>query len=211
MLSTWDLEDRELARRARAGSMTDFEILVTRYEERVYSFVMAQRRNRADAMEITQDTFVKAWQALDTWRDTLPFRTWVFTIARRKCIDLHRVASRRVEGEFEEAVDEVSPAEIAARREDSEVLWRTAQRLLSETQFQCVWLRYAEEMSVGEVSEVLGKGQTHVKVLLFRARLALAKHSGLAALAAVPAKAAPERSQTRQPGSAQAAIPMRSL
>jgi RNA polymerase sigma-70 factor (ECF subfamily) len=73
-----------------------------------------------------------------------------------------------------EPQDDNDPAELMARREEGQSLWGLARRRLPEAQFQALWLRYAEDMSVAGVAQVLRKTQTHVKVLLFRARRTLA-------------------------------------
>ena len=61
MSETRDRTDEDLTRKSRAGSLPDFEILVRRYETRIYSFVLTTCRNDADAREITQETFVRAF------------------------------------------------------------------------------------------------------------------------------------------------------
>ena len=63
---------------------------------------------------------------------------------------------------------------MLARRDEARDLWRRARSGLPEIQFQALWLRYAEDMDIAQISGVLGKTQTHIKVLLFRARNTLA-------------------------------------
>ena len=66
--------------------------------------------------------------------------------------------------------DENDPSELLARREAERDLWQLAKRVLPQLQFDALWLRCAEDMSVADVARVLCRTQTHVKVLLFRAR-----------------------------------------
>ena len=163
--------DEELARETRAGCLAAFEELVRRYERRVYAFITHCCRNRADAQELTQDTFVRAFQAIAQFDPRRGYATWLFTIARRKCIDHHRAAPPApAEEPMPELPDLADPAELLAQREDRQNLWQIARRRLPEAQFQALWLRYAEDMSVAGIARVLRKTQTHVKVLLFRAR-----------------------------------------
>jgi RNA polymerase sigma-70 factor (ECF subfamily) len=147
--------------------------LVYRYEKRVYGFVFNSCHQSADAREVTQDTFVRAYQAIAQFDSRYSFATWLFTIARRKCIDLYRAAPRRDAEPIPDGPGEIDPSEVLARREEKENLWHLARRYLKDAQFQALWLRYAEDMTVAEVARVLGKTQTHVKVLLFRARQTL--------------------------------------
>ena len=182
------LTDEELARDTRAGSLAAFEELVCRYEHRIYAFVTHCCHNGADAQELTQDTFVKAFQAIAQFDPRRGFAPWLFTIARRKCVDHHRMAPRPTPEELmAELSDPADPSELLALREERENLWQLARRRLPETQFQVLWLRYAEEMSVAGIARVLGKTQTHVRVLLFRARDALGRELKTARAFTTPA------------------------
>jgi RNA polymerase sigma-70 factor, ECF subfamily len=167
--------DEELARQSQAGSLTAFEELVYRYEGRIYGFVSNTCRNAVDAREVTQDTFVRAFQAIGQFDCGRGFGPWLFTIARRKCIDHHRAAPFAAEEPMPELSDNDDPAELLARQEERQSLWGLARRRLPEAQFEALWLRYAEELSVAGIAQVLRKTQTHVKVLLFRARRMLAR------------------------------------
>lgn len=165
--------DEELARLAQSGCSSSFEELVYRYEVRVFRFVRNNCRGESDAQEVTQDTFVAAFRNLEKFDAGRSFATWLFTIARRKCIDQHRAARSVTEEALPEEADENDPAKLLAQREAERDLWQLAKRVLPSLQFEALWLRHAEDMSVAEVARVLGRMQTHVKVLLFRARLRL--------------------------------------
>lgn len=166
-----NLTDEELAGETQAGSLAAFEELVYRYEHRIYAFVMQYCHNDADAREITQDAFVRAFQAIGRFVPRGGFGPWLFTIARRKCIDHYRAARRTPSDEsVPELPDHDDPSVLLVREEERQHLWALARRCLREPQFQALWLRYAEGMSVFGVARVLRKTQTHVKVLLFRAR-----------------------------------------
>lgn len=162
--------DAELARQTQAGSAAAFEQLVYRYEHRIHAFVAQFCRNAADAREVTQDTFVKASHSMNQFDVRREFAPWLFTIARRKCIDRHRAARPVAADPPPEMADENDPAELLARNEDRQQLWQLARVGLPEIQFQALWLRYAEDMDVAMIAQVLGKTRVHVKVLLFRAR-----------------------------------------
>jgi len=164
-----------LARESQAGSFSAFEELVLRYEGRIYGFVLNSCRNAADAREITQDTFVRAFHAITQFDSRRDFAPWLFTIARRKCIDRHRSAPPLSDEAIPDRSDPHDPAEALAQREDRQNLWDLARRRLPLAQFQALWLRYAEDMTVAEIAPVLRRTKTHVKVLLFRARTALGR------------------------------------
>jgi RNA polymerase sigma-70 factor (ECF subfamily) len=167
--------DEELARQSQAGSLAAFEELIYRYEGRIYGFAANSCRNGADARDVTQDTFVRAFQAIGQFDCGRGFAAWLFTIARRKCIDQHRAAAPVADEFVPEQTDDNDPAELLARQEERQDLWGLARRRLPESQFQALWLRYAEGMSVAGIAQVLRKTQTHIKVLLFRARQVLGR------------------------------------
>jgi RNA polymerase sigma-70 factor (ECF subfamily) len=167
--------DEELARQSQGGCLAAFEQLVYRYEARIYAFTLQLCRNPVDAREVTQETFVRAFQAITQFDPRRRFSAWLFTIARRKSIDQHRAAPPFSQEPVPEVRDPNDPAELLARQEDAATIWDLARRHLSESQFQALWLRYVEDLDVAQIAQVLRKTQVHVKVLLFRARQALAR------------------------------------
>lgn len=73
--------------RAQAGDMAAFAALVRRHQERVFRFVLRMLDARDEATDLTQDVFVKAWQALPDWRPEASFSTWLLQIARNAALD----------------------------------------------------------------------------------------------------------------------------
>ena len=167
------LSDSELARQTQAGSLTAFEELVFRYERRIYAFVAHSCRNSADAAEVTQEIFLKAFRAISLYDPRRAFATWLFTIARRKCIDRHRAAPPPSAEPMPDRADADDPAAVLVRQEDRDSLWELARRVLPHSQFQALWLNYAEELNVEEIARILSRTRTHIKVMLFRARRTL--------------------------------------
>ena len=80
--------------RARAGDTAAFAALVRRHQDRVFGFILRMLDARDEAMELTQDVFVKAWQALPAWRPEARFSTWLLQIARNAALD--QLRRRRV-------------------------------------------------------------------------------------------------------------------
>ncbi len=168
--------DEELACQTQAGSLVAFEQLVYRYEDRVHAFVFQFCRNATDARELTQDTFVKAFQKIGQFDVRRPFAAWLFTIARRKCIDRHRAAPPlATDDSLPDQPDGADPSELIARREEEQNLWHIARARLDKNQFQSLWLHYVEDMDVARIAQVMGKTRVHVRVILFRARQVLGR------------------------------------
>lgn len=170
-----NVTDEQLAQRAAEDDWVSFDELVRRYEARIYRFAFNSCNHSTDAREVTQETFISVYQNLKKFDPTLSFATWLFTIARRKCIDRSRRPRREFLNEIPEAPDTNDPATLIGKRESAADLWQAARRVLSDTQFQTLWLHYVEDLSVRDVARVMRRTTPHVKVLLFRARKLLAR------------------------------------
>jgi RNA polymerase sigma-70 factor (ECF subfamily) len=167
--------DEALALQTQAGSMEAFEELLLRYEQRIFAFISQSCRNGMDAAEITQETFVKAYQAISQFDPKRTFAPWLFTIARRKCVDHFRATRPASNESAPELSDTNDPSELLARQDERRHLWSLARRILPRAQFDALWLHYVEDMNLAQIAGVLRRPQTYIKVLLFRARKALAE------------------------------------
>ena len=165
----------ELAARCRDGSLEPYEELVGRFETRIYRFLVQYVGNAADAQDLTQETFVKAWRNIGRFDPTRDFATWIFVIARRTAANHFRGRKAHEILPEELASNAAGPGESAAAGDQSAVLWRAAKRMKGRY-FEALWLRYAEEFSVAETARVMGLTVLHVKVILHRARKELARH-----------------------------------
>jgi RNA polymerase sigma-70 factor (ECF subfamily) len=174
MQANAQISDEELARQSQAGDFAAFETLVCRFENRIYSFIFQCSRHEADSREATQDTFVRAFEAIAQFDPNRSFAAWLFAIARRKMIDCIRARIPGGEEALPEQGEAPDPSDYLARQEEAEQLWAGARAVLPDVQFQALWLRYAEDMDIPQIAAALGKTRTHIKVLLFRARQSLA-------------------------------------
>src|SRR5262245_10575086 len=86
--------DAELVRRAKAGEQIAFGELVRRYQDKIYTIVHSQVRDAEEALDLTQDVFVKAYRKLPDFREDSVFYTWIYRVAINRCIDLARKQKR---------------------------------------------------------------------------------------------------------------------
>lgn len=154
--------------------MDSFEELVRRYEGRLYQFFSSGCGNPADARDLCQESFIRAYRHLDRFDPSRSFAGWLFTIARHQRIDHLRKKSLTCPAEPPPSENN-TPVDLLQEQEAREGLWGTARRTLSETAFQILWLRYAEDLPVAEIARIARRTQTHIKVILFRARNRLAQ------------------------------------
>ena len=163
--------DELLAERARAGCAASFELLMRRHQVPVLHF-LRHRALAADAEDLAQETFLRAYENLDRYRPAWSFATWLFTIARRVSINHYRRARPTADSPSMEQLEDhgPEPMEKMAEEEDRRGLWSKAAEVLSESQMTAVWLYYVEDLPVKQIARVLEVSQPAVKTLLFRAR-----------------------------------------
>jgi RNA polymerase sigma-70 factor (ECF subfamily) len=188
--------DEELVARARQKDFGAFEILLGRYEDKVFRLAFRFVRNESEAKEILQDTFLTIWRKLDTFKGDSLFSSWVYRVAANTA--LMRLRSQRrhpqistedlppgfldsyrsVEGDASGHLP--SPGENWAKRPDeqlqSDELRRHIQAAVDSLPelYRTVFLvRDVEGLSTEETAEVLGISVPTVKTRLHRARIAL--------------------------------------
>ncbi len=171
-------DDKELVERSLRGDAQAFEGLVNRYQEPVYRVVRRFLGNREDALEISQETFARAYQKLQTFDLSRKFSTWIFTVAANLARDVLRRKKRRPEVLETEMLHSLPggerPERTASMREEAERL-RAAVETLSEEKRMAVVLRYFEGLPIAEISEITRTEVSTLKVRLFRARKELMK------------------------------------
>jgi len=165
--------DEVLASEARDGSLAAFTALLDRYDRRLLRFLMQRTRCISDAEDALQETCLKAWRNIHLYTPRWRFCTWLFTIAARVAIDMRRRngAVRTQQLHDDEADHAATSAQAEAAPDNG--LWTLARRLLPDEHYAALWLYYGEDMSVREISAVLGRSSAWVKVSLYRSRRAL--------------------------------------
>lgn len=173
--NSMDPENATLVRAAAGGDVRAFEQLVHLHHRRVLNFVYQMTRQMQDAEDLTQQTFVKAFQHIHRVDAARPIINWLLTIARRTALNHFRSARKWEFMPAELPSDEPSPARQLEHQERSDNLWERARRVLSRREFEVLWLRFGEDMSTEETARIAGLTKIHVKVLVHRARQHLLK------------------------------------
>jgi RNA polymerase sigma-70 factor (ECF subfamily) len=180
-------DDLALVLRCQRGDRVAFGVLVERYRQRVYGLVYGMLRNEQDAFDLSQDTFVKAWQAIGSFQRNCAFYTWLYRIATNLCIDFVRKRQRRPTVAFEEAIDpeadvnveipaskQGSPPDEARRRELREQIDAALMELSPEHRV-IIQLRELDGLEYAEIARVVGCNIGTVMSRLFYARKNLQK------------------------------------
>jgi len=179
-----EIEDVDIVRRVLAGEEVLFEVLVRRYQARVVSHVARMVGNRDDALDLTQEIFLKVFQALDRFNPAFKFSTWLFRIAGNASIDhLRKRRPRTVPletpdpdgaGTFspEQRSTGLDPYGELRNVERGEAITRAIQDLPADFR-ELIALRHFAGLSYEEIAGVKNMPLGTVKNKLFRARAVL--------------------------------------
>lgn len=164
-------EDSELLDRLATGDEAAFRALVERHIDRAYAIALRIVGNAADAEDVVQDTMLKIWSHRGRWQHgRAKFSTWLYRVISNRCIDLRRKPrTENVETVPEVADGQPGAVEIIARNELNGML-ETAMQRLPEQQRIAVIFSYHENMSNGEIAEVMDTTVAAVESLLKRGR-----------------------------------------
>ncbi len=156
---------KEMILRAKNGDRSAFDTLYNTYAIPVYRYVFLRLRNVNDAEDITQETFMKAYQAIERYSDeTGNMLPYLFTIARNLLIN--HTKKKRPEVYLPEEMNKHEGSEqasdLAMARERTEEI-RSAMSQLSETEREIVELKFFGELSYTEIAEILGKREDAIR------------------------------------------------
>jgi RNA polymerase sigma-70 factor (ECF subfamily) len=170
------LRDADLAALVQAGSLhAAFEGIMARYESKVFHLCIALLRDRHAAEDIAQESFLRIWRALASYKpETAALSTWIYAITRNRCLTelARRPHPMLPQDDGEAATEHPDAAEPPQDRRALDVLHGLVE-LLPTALRSSLTLYYFEERSVEEVASMLGIPQGTVKTHLHRARIAL--------------------------------------
>jgi len=178
------IDDALVLQQCLAGDERAYRELVQRYQARVFSLAVRMLRQREDAEDVTQETFVRMFRAAHRYDPTRPFSSWLFTIASRLCIDhlrrrrLPLVSLVRQEpgSDEERTIDVVDPGlrpdDVAERGEEEQRTQALIDRLPPHYRI-VVMLRHQEDLSYEEIATALVLPLGTVKARIHRARALL--------------------------------------
>ena len=176
--------DKELVERVKNGEKAAFDLLVLKYQSRIVNLVSRFVRNPTDALDVTQEAFIKAYRALPNFRGDSAFYTWMYRIAVNTAKNYLAVQSRRP-AESDQSIEDIEQIEgDNALKEQA-----TPEHMLLTDEIQrtvvsaienlpddlrtAITLREVEGLSYEEIAEVLGIAEGTVKSRLRRGREAL--------------------------------------
>ena len=176
-----DPEEARLLARAREGDTVAFDSLITRHRERIYMHTFQILRNEEDALDLTQETFIRAWRSLAGFDGTATFSNWLHRIATNASIDLCRRRRIRPQTEIESGLMKIDPAsrttpsrpEAPGTSLDRAEIKRRVEEAfsaLSPEHRAVIVLKEIEDLSYEEIARHLGCSPGTVMSRLYYAR-----------------------------------------
>ncbi|OCX51530.1 RNA polymerase subunit sigma-24 [Mucilaginibacter sp. PPCGB 2223] len=176
--------DFKLVMRAREGDQKAYADLMHRYKDSIYFMALKMVNNKEDAMDLTVETFAKAFEKLDKYQPEFAFSTWLFRVGTNNCIDFIRkkkLNTTSISGMVDDDGDErplqiradtLNPEEASMKKQQSQTL-KVLIDSLPPRYRNLIVLRYFDELSYEEIAEQLDLPLGTVKAQLFRARYLL--------------------------------------
>ncbi len=162
-----------LIRKSLNGDLKSFEVLIDKYQDRIFRLILGIVKNHATSQEITQDVFIKSWKHLNKYDFEYNFKSWIYKIAVNE--SLNTLKKTRVFEEYDENIH-VIESDI----EDIDVLKLNKLNLaiakLNQDQRIIVQLKHFENFTYKEISQILDVPEKTVKSRLYSARMVLRNH-----------------------------------
>jgi len=181
-----NITDKQLVERVQRGDRKAFDLLVLKYQQRIVNLVSRFVRNQADALDVTQDAFIKAYRALPNFRGESAFYTWMYRIAVNTAKNYLAVQSRRPMG-MEQDISEIeqfegdnalkeyaTPENLLLRDEIQETVINAIEELPEDLRV-AITLREVEGLSYEDIAVAMDCPIGTVRSRIFRAREAIDK------------------------------------
>ena len=181
------MSEEQLIRRAQQGDNSAFEELLLLHQKKVYNLCLRMSANPDDALDLSQEAFLRAWRSLGQYQFEASFSTWLFRLTSNICIDFLRRKKRRQETSLTESYDDSDegaelsvpdaqpgPEQQAITNETKIELARAMEQLSPEHR-EILQLRVIEDLQYEQIADILGVRVGTVKSRLARARLSFRK------------------------------------
>jgi len=161
------------------GDTNAFNVLVERYKDLVFTLSLRMLKNREEAEEVSQDTFIKVYKSLNKFKGDSKFSTWIYKIAYRTSLDRIKKNKKHLN---DIAIDEFTEHQLKTidnaldnleHKEREQAIQDCIALLPSDDSF-LLTLYYFEDQTLEEISKTMGLSSNNIKVKLFRSRKKLA-------------------------------------
>jgi RNA polymerase sigma-70 factor (ECF subfamily) len=174
-----NVNDRHFVNLVKEGDKNAFAVLVDRYKDMVFTLSLKMLKDKEEAEEVAQDTFLKVYKSLDKFKGESKFSTWIYKIAFNTCLDRLKKNKRL---QLIAGIEEINEQEdnhltnildAIEEKERKQMIQDCLQKLPGEDSF-LLTLYYFEEQSLEEISKIINITTNNVKIRLYRSRKRLA-------------------------------------
>lgn len=169
-----NLTDREIIDSVKRGNQADFSLLIDRYKHKAFSMLKRMLKNEMDAEEALMDSFLKAYNSLESFRHEAKFSTWFYRIVYNTALTIIAGKKRKIEQEMSSIDEHFELGDV-----DNKIYVETENakqyilKVVDELPIRyalVILLYYVDDMSLNEISSVLDISLVNAKVLLHRSR-----------------------------------------
>ena len=173
--------DKEIIERVKSGEKEAYDLLVLKYQQRVINLISRFVKNHSDALDVSQETFIKAYRALPNFRGESAFYTWLYRIAVNTAKNHLTVQSRKItKSDYDVAdieqiegnmslTEQTTPESLLVKDELQETILKTIENLPEDLK-SAIMLREIEGLSYEGIAEVMECPVGTVRSRIFRAR-----------------------------------------
>jgi RNA polymerase sigma-70 factor (ECF subfamily) len=167
-------DDQSFIDRVLTGDKAAFRFLVDRNKKIVYSIALRILGDKEDAMDAAQESFIRAYDQLHTFKGKSKFSTWLYTITYRICVsrlEANSIKKNSIDCELTaNYADHTNDPHEKLAEKENQMLIKEAIAKLPKTDALLVMLYYYNENSIREIEEITGLSPSNIKIKLFRAR-----------------------------------------
>ena len=159
--------ESQIIKKAISGDSEALTLLVDKYKDIAYNLALSIVKNKQDAKDITQDSFLKVLENINKFQNTSKLSTWLYRIVYNQSIGFIKRESRTTQIGYSVLVDKYEEDD---NREDKIQDLYKAINLLDDTDRNVIMLFYLAEKSIKDIAQITGLSTANIKVILHRAR-----------------------------------------
>lgn len=167
-------KDQIIIDKVLKGDTNAFAELVKRYKDLVFSLALKMTKNKEEAEEVSQDTFIKAFKNLSKFKGNAKFSTWLYKIAYHACLDRFKKNVNLYKTDSIDAhvikIQSVDDTLQGIERKERAAIMDDCLMRLPEEERTILWFFYYKELSLKEIIEITNFSEANIKVKLHRAR-----------------------------------------
>jgi RNA polymerase sigma factor (sigma-70 family) len=173
------LSDQHYINQIIRGDTNVFGVLVDRYKEMIFTLALKMIKNREEAEEVSQDTFIKVYNSLNKFKGDSKFSTWIYKIAYNTCLDRLKKNKKKentisIDEFSDHLVKTLDNALSALEEKERKQTIQDCLNLLSSEESFLLTLYYFDDQNLEEIAKIMDINSNNVKVKLFRSRKKLA-------------------------------------